>query len=219
MKSYVIIGLSSFGKYLAQFLTERNFYVIVIDSDESRVQEAKPFVSKGLVGNIKDIETLEKLGVQKADGVIVSLGEKVDDSMLLIYYLKQLGVENIYVKVISAEHAKIVELLGAVELIFPERESAFRLAQRIDNPNIIDYIPLTEGYSIVDWIPSESIVGKRIGELNLKNKYGIQVVSVEETLPERMKLIPRATHVIKKSDVLIVVGRNEDLERLKNLDK
>ena len=219
MKSYVIIGLSSFGRYLAQFLTERNFYVIVIDSDENRVQEAKPFVAKGLVGKIKDIETLEKLGVKKADGVIVSLGEKVDDSMLLIYYLKQLGVENVYVKVLSEEHAKIVELLGDVELIFPERESAFRLAQRIDNPNIIDYIPLTEGYSIVDWIPSESVVGKSIGELNLKNKYGIQVISVEETIPDRMKLIPRASHVIKKSDVLIVVGRNEDLERLKNIDK
>lgn len=218
MKSYVIIGLSSFGRYLAQFLTERNFYVIVIDSDESRVQEAKPFVAKGLVGDIKDIETLEKLGVKKADGVIVSLGEKVDDSMLLIYYLKQLDVENIYVKVLSDEHAKIVELLGAVELIFPERESAFRLAQRIDNPNIIDYIPLSEGYSIVDWIPSESVIGKSIGDLNLKNKYGIQVISVEETIPDRMKLIPRSNHIIKKSDVLIVVGRNEDLERLKNLD-
>jgi trk system potassium uptake protein TrkA len=219
MKSYVIIGLSSFGKYLAQFLTERNFYVIGIDSDESRVQEAKSFIEKGLVGNIKDIETLEKLGVKKADGVIINLGEKVDDSMLLIYYLKQLGVENIYVKVISDEHAKIVELLGAMELIFPEHESAFRLAQRIDNPNIIDYIPLSEGYSIVDWIPSESVVGKSIGDLNLKNKYGIQVISVEETIPDRMKLIPRASHIIKKSDVLIVVGRNEDLERLKNLDK
>ncbi len=219
MKSYVIIGLSSFGRYLAQFLSDRNFYVIAIDSDESRVQEAKPYIAKGLVGNIKDSQTLEKLGVNKADGVIVSLGEKVDDSMLIVYYLKKLGVKNIYVKVFSEEHAEVVGLLEVGKSIFPERESAFRLAQRIDNPNIIDYIPLTEGYSIVDWVPSEGFVGKSIGELNLKNKYDIQVVSVEETVPDRIKLIPRANHVIKASDVLVVVGRNEDLDRLKNMDK
>lgn len=216
MKSFVIIGLSSFGKYLAQFLHERGFRIIAIDSDEERVEEVKSFVNKGIIGNAKDKETLQKIGVEEADGVIVSLGEKVDDSLLVIFHLKELGIKNLYVKVLTEEHAKIVNLIEMSDIIFPERESAFKLAQRIDNPNILDYIPLSEGYSIIDWAPSEKFIGKSLGELKLKNNFNIQVVSIEETVPNRVKLIPRASHVIKESDILVIIGKNEDLERLKS---
>lgn len=219
MKSFIIIGLSSFGKYLAQYLHERGFAVVVIDSDEERVEEVKPFVNKGIIGNAKSKEMLQKIGVKDADGVIVSLGEKVDDSLLVIYHLKELDVKNLYVKVLTEEHAQIVNLIEASEIIFPERESAFKLSQRIDNPNILDYIPLTEGYSIIDWAPTKSFIGKTLSELDLKNKYNIQVVSIEETVPERIKMIPRAGFIIKDSDVLVIIGKNEDLERLKKIDK
>ena len=217
MRSYVIIGLSTFGKYLAQFLSERGFRVVAIDADEERVETVKPFVNKGIIGNAKDKETLEKIGVKEADGVIVTLGEHVDDSFLVIFHLKELGVKGIYVKVLTEEHAKIVNLIETSEIIFPERESAFKLAQRIDNPNILDYIPLSEGYSIIDWAPAESFVVKTLRDVDLKNKYGIQVISVEETLPERVKLIPKANQVIKATDVLVLVGKNEELERLKKI--
>lgn len=219
MKTFVVIGLSSFGKYLAQFLHERNFEVIAIDSNEERVEEVKPYVTKGIIGNAKDKETLQKIGVEDADGVIVTLGEKVDDSLLVIFHLKELEVKNLYVKVLNEDHAKIVNLIETSEIIFPERESAFKLAQRIDNPNVLDYIPLSEGYSIIDWAPSKSFTGKSLGELDLKNEYGIQVVSIEETVPDRVKMIPRAGHVIKDSDVLVLIGKNEDLERLKKMDE
>ena len=219
MKTYVIIGLSSFGRYLAQFLAERHFYVIAIDIDEARVQAVKPFVSKGIIGNAKDVETLEKLGVKKADGVVVSLEEKVDDSMVIIYHLRQLGVTNLYVKVLNDDHAKIVRLIEDADIIFPEKESAFKLAQRIDNPNILDYVPLSEDYSVIDWEPTKSFIGKTLGELDLKNKYGVQIISVEETIPNRVKLIPKSSHVLKESDILVVVGKNEDLEKLKNLEE
>lgn len=219
MKSFVIIGLSSFGNYLVQFLHERGFGVTAIDSNEERVEEVKPFVTKGIIGNAKDKETLQKIGVEEADGVIVTLGEKVDDSLLVIFHLKELNVKNLYVKVLTEDHAKIVNLIETSEIIFPERESAFKLAQRIDNPNILDYIPLSEGYSIIDWAPSESFIGKSLGELDLKNNYNIQVVSIEETVPNRVKLIPRASHLIKESDILVIIGKNEDLERLKKIDE
>jgi trk system potassium uptake protein TrkA len=219
MKSFVIIGLSSFGKYLVQYLHDRGFGVIAIDSNEERVEEVKPFVSKGIIGNAKSEETLQKLGVQEADGVIVSLGEKVDDSLLVIYRLKELKVKNLYVKVLTEEHAQIVNLIETSEIIFPERESAFKLAQRIDNPNILDYIPLSEGHSIIDWAPSKSFIGKTLGEVNLRKNFNIQVVSIEETVPERVKMIPRASHVIKDSDILVIIGKNEDLDRLKKIDE
>ena len=218
MKSYIIIGLSTFGKYLAQYLYEKNFQVIAIDSDEERVEEAKPYLFDGIIGNAKEIDTLKKIGVEEADGVVVSLGEKVDDSLLVILHLKELKVKNIFVKVLTDDHAKIVNMIEASDIIFPERDIAYRLAQRIDNPNILDFIPLTENYSIIDWAPSESFIGKTIGEVDLRNKYGVQVISIEETMPEKVKLIPRSSHIIKESDILVIIGENEDIERLKKID-
>lgn len=217
MKTYTIIGLSSFGRYLAQFLSERSFNVIGIDADEEKVNQVKTFVSKGIVTDAKDLESLQKIGVQKSDGVIVSLGEKVDDSMVIIYHLKQLGVKTLYVKVLNDDHAKIINLIGDAEIIFPEWESAFKLAQRIDNPNILDFIPLSDEYSILDWAPTPHFIGKTIGESDLKNKFNVMVISVEETVPSRTKLIPKSNHVIKGSDVLVLIGRNEDLGKIKKL--
>ncbi len=219
MKSYILIGLSSFGKYLARFLADRGFNVTVIDTREELVEEIKPHISCGIIGNAKDKETLKKIGVEEADGVVVSLGEKVDDSLLVIYHLKELNVKELYVKVLTEEHAQIVNLIEASEIIFPERESAYKLAQRIDNPNVLDYIPLHEGYSIIDWAPPEDFFGKTLRDLDLKRNYNVQVISIEETVPDRIKLVPKANHVIKDSDVLVVMGTNEDLERLKALKK
>lgn len=218
MQSFVIIGLSTFGRYLAQYLAEREFDVVVIDSDESKVEEVKPFVNKGIIANAKDKETLNRLGLKESDAVIVSLGDKMDESLLVVLYLNEIGAENVYVKVQTEEHAKIINMIGNAEIIFPERDSAFKLAQRIDNPNILDYVPLAEGYSVIDWSPSRGFIGKSIGELDLQKKYGVQVISVEETVPERVKLIPKADYVIKDSDILVIVGKNEDIQRLKNAE-
>lgn len=219
MKSFVIIGLSSFGKYLAEYLYKRDFEVIAIDENEEDVEEVKKYLVNGIVGNAKDKKTLEEIGVNDADGVIVSLGENIGDSMLVIFHLKEIGVKNLYVKVHTEDHAKIVNLIETSEIIFPERESAFKLAQRIDNPNILDYVPLSEGYSIIDWAPTKSFMGKTLRELDLRNKYDIQVVSIEETVPERTKLIPKGDHLIKDSDVLVLIGKNEDLEELQKIDE
>lgn len=218
MKTFVIIGLSTFGYYMAQFLSKRNFHVIVIDADEGRVEKTKSYVRKGIIADATDKEMLNKVGLKETDAVIVSLGDSIDASLLVVLYLKEMGIENIYVKVLTEEHAKILNIIGASEIIFPERDSAFKLAQRVDNPDVLDYIPLTEGYSIIDLAPPASFLGKTLGELDLRNKYGVQVIIIKEFVPERVTLIPRANYLIKDSDLLVVMGKDEDLEGLKNLD-
>lgn len=217
MKTFAIIGLSTFGHYMAQFLSEKKFDVIVIDSDENRVEKIKPVVTKGIIADATDKETLKNLGLSEVDAVIVSLGERIDASLLVVLYLKELGVKEILVKVLTEDHAKILNIIGISEIIFPERDSAFKLAQRIDNPDVLDYVPLTEGYSIIDLAPPESLTGKRLGELDLRNKYGVQVIIIKEVIPENVILIPKAEHLIKESDILVLMGKNEDLERLKRL--
>ncbi len=213
-ESFMLIGLSTFNRFLAKYLYERNFEVIAIDNDESRIEKVNGFVSKGIIGDAKEKTFLEKVGVKEVDAVIVSLGGKTDDSIMVVFHLNELDVENIYVKVMEEDHAKILKKIGATEFIFPEQESALRLAQRIDNPNVLDFIPLTDDYSIIDWTPDEKFIGKTLGELRLKNEYGVQVISIEDG-KEKVKLIPRASHVIKKGDILVVIGQNEHLEKLK----
>lgn len=213
-ESFMLIGLSTFSRYLAKYLYERNFKVIAVDNDESRIEKVNSYVSKGIIGDAKDRTFLEKAGAKDVDAVIVSLGGKTDDSVMVVFQLNELGVENIYVKVMEEDHAHILKKIGATEAIFPEQESALRLAQRIDNPNVLDYIPLTEDYSIIDWTPEDEFIGKTLGELKLKNEYGVQVVSIEDGA-KKVKLIPRASHVIKKGDILVVIGENKSLEKLK----
>lgn len=213
----MIIGLSTFGQYMAQYLAERKFNIVAIDADEQRVERVKPYVKKGIIADATDKETLKKLGLQDADAVIVSLGESIDASLLAVLYLRELGCKEIHVKVLTEEHAKILNLIGVSEIIFPERDSAYKIAQRIDNPNILDYVPVIEGYSIVDLAPPASFTGKTLGELDLRNKYGVQVIIIKEIIPENVVVIPTASHVIKDSDLLVVMGKNEDLDRVKSL--
>ncbi|MFQ5825358.1 MAG: potassium channel family protein [bacterium] len=217
MKTFAIIGLSTFGNYMAQFLSQKNYEVIVIDSDENRVEKVKPFVTKGIIADATDKEILKNLGLGEVDAVIVSLGESIDASLLVVLNLKELGVKDIFVKVLTEEHAKILNIIGVSEIIFPERDRAFKLAQRIDNPDVLEYIPLTKGYSIIDLAPPQSFTGKQLGELDLRNKYGVQVIIIKEVIPDNVILIPKANHIIKDSDILVVMGKNEDLERLKIL--
>lgn len=213
----MIIGLSTFGQYMAQYLAERKFNIVAIDADEQRVERVKPYVKKGIIADATDKETLKKLGLKDADAVIVSLGESIDASLLTVLYLRELGCKEIHVKVLTEEHAKILNLIGVSEIIFPERDSAYKIAQRIDNPNILDYVPVIEGYSIVDLAPPASFTGKTLGELDLRNKYGVQVIIIKEIIPENVVVIPTASHVIKDSDLLVVMGKNEDLDRVKSL--
>lgn len=218
MKSFAVIGLSTFGYYMAQFLAEREMEVVVVDSDEKRVEQIKGVVTKGIIADAVDREVLKSLGLADMDAAIVSLGEDIDASLLVALYLKELGLKEIFVKVMTEDHATILTMMGDFEIIFPERDSAYRLAQRIDNPDILDYVPLTEGYSIIDLAPPGDFIGKNLGELDLRNKHGIQVVIIKEKFPKEKIHVPRADYVIKESDVLVVMGKNEDLEEIRKLN-
>ena len=215
MKTFAIIGLSTFGQYMARFLHERNLDVIAIDSDEGRIEKVKKYVTKGIIADARDKATLQSLGLHEADAVIVSLGEFIDASLLVVMYLKEIGVEQIFVKVLTEDHASIVNILGVREIIFPEKDSAYTLAQRIDNKDVLDYIPLIAGYSIIDLNAPEAFVGKSLARLDLRNLFGVQVVIIRQSADDKLVAIPKGDYVVQAQDVLVVMGKDEDLERLR----
>lgn len=216
MRSYAIIGMSSFGSFLALDLSEQGVQVIAIDREEEKIEKIKRFVQKAVIADGTDRETLASLGLHDLDGVVVSLGQ-IESSVLATLHLKELKIKRIIAKALSSEHEKILEIVGATEVIFPERDMARRVSYTLTHENILDHIPLASGYSIVEIAPPSSLMHKTLGKLDLRRKYGVQVIVVKELVPENVVLVPTADYVIKDSDVLVVMGRDEDLKKLQNL--
>jgi trk system potassium uptake protein TrkA len=126
-----------------------------------------------------------------------------------------LKVKKILVKAPNEDHKHVLEKVGATEVIIPEREMADKVAKSLISPNVLDYIPLSEDYTISEIVPPTSFMGKTIGELHLRSRYHIEVIAVREMLPERLTMVPRAEFVMKDSDVLIVIGKEKDIQKIK----
>jgi len=217
MRLFVVIGIGNFGYYTAQRLYELDREVMVIDQNKERIQSIKDQVSRAVVADATDREVLERLGVPDVDVAVVSVGDRMDISILITLYLKEMGVKEVVVKAVTEDHGKILEKIGASNVIFPERDSGVRLANSLSSSNVIEHLPLSEGYSILEIAASAKLVGKTLKELRLRNRFGIQVIAIKELVPDRMHMPPDPDFVLKDSDLLIVVGQNESLESLKKL--
>jgi trk system potassium uptake protein TrkA len=216
VRSFAIIGMSSFGYFLAKVLAEEGVEVMAIDLDEEKIEKIKSSVHKAVIADGTDRATLAKLRLNELDGVVVSLGQ-IESSVLATLHLKELHMRRIVSKALSEEHGKILEMVGATEVVFPEKDMALRVARTLTHDNILDHVPLAEGYSIVEIAPPSSLLGKSLGELDLRNRYGVQVIVVKELVPENVVLVPTADYVIKDSDVLVIMGRNENLKKIQSL--
>ncbi|MCR4396513.1 MAG: TrkA family potassium uptake protein [Candidatus Saccharicenans sp.] len=211
---FAIIGLGSFGSYLARTLYEKGHEVLVIDKDKDKIEEAKDFSSQAVWMDSADKESLQALGIQDMDVVVVSLGPEMESSILTVLYLHELGVNRILAKALSSDHGKILEAIGATEVIYPERDMAIRLAQRLSSRNVLEYLPLAENISIQEIVPPEAFIGKKLRDLDLTNRYRVQVIAVRQLVPDQLIFIPGADFVIKDSDVLVVMGEEESIAEL-----
>jgi trk system potassium uptake protein TrkA len=215
MKRVIVIGLGIFGFNIAKDLYENGIEVIAIDKNKDVIQKIKDFSTKAILADGTDKEVMESIGIQEDDVVIISFGENLAASTLITLHLKEMKVKNIIVKAPNEDHKHVLEKVGATEVIIPERMMADKLAKSLISPNILDYIPLSEDYTISEIIPPASFMGKTIGELHLRTKYHIEVIAVREMLPERLTMVPRAEFVLKDSDVLVVIGKEKDIQKIK----
>jgi len=215
MKRVIVIGLGIFGFNIAKDLFENGVEVIAIDKNKEMVQKIRDFSTKAILGDSSDKEFLESIGIGEDDIVIISFGEDLASASLTTLHLKELKVNRIIVKVPNEEHKRVLEKIGATEVIIPEKEMANKISKSIISPNILDYIPLSEDYTICEIAPPPSFIGKTIGELHLRSKYHVEVIAVKELLPERIRMIPRSDFKIKDSDILIVLGKEEDINKIK----
>lgn len=212
-KKFCVIGLGSFGFNVAQTLFADGHEVIAIDSDRDKVQAVKDCSDQAILGDAANKEFLDAQGVREVNAAVVSTGERSHLSTLITLYLKELKVPRILVKAISEDHGKILEKVGATEVIYPEKDMARRIAHSLSTPNILEFIPLAEEYSLSETVPPRHFIGKTLVELDLRRKFHVTVIAVKDVLTDQFIPAPPPTHLIKDSDILILIGKTADVEK------
>jgi len=217
MKHFAVIGLGNFGFYAARALFEDGNEVVAIDTDKSRVQAVDPYSTEAVVLDATDKEALKSLGLENMDGVIVSTGTKISTSILICLHLHEIGARKILAKALDDDHGKILKRVGATEIIHPERDMALRISRGLSRPNVLDFIPLADEFDLIQVGPPGEFIGKSLKELNLRAKYNVHIIAIKELVPENFVLVPPASFVIKDSDIMIILGKSEDIRRIKAL--
>ena len=212
-KQVCVIGLGHFGRELAITLS-RTCEVLAIDRDPELVNEVSDYVHHARSLDIRDEAALAAVIPDDVDEAIVSMGESLEASILCTLYLKRLGVPFIRVKALSDDHAVVLQQVGANEVIFPERETARRVAAHINNPNLLDFVPLGRDYRVTEVKMPGTFSGYSLAELGLRSRFNVFVIAVQRTDPNDMEFLPGPDFRLHSGDVLVLIGREDDLARL-----
>lgn len=216
MAFFGVIGLGRFGSNVARALYERGEEVLAIDRDPERVHEIGAFASQALVADCRDREALASTGLAETDAAVVSIGQNMEASILATLYVRELGVKRIVAKALTLDHAKVLKRLGATEVVFPERDMAYRLAERLATPNVFERFAVSEGFSAVELSVPAPLVGLTLREAELRSRYGVTVVAIRKQ-GERVIVVPDGSERVEPGDVLVVIGPDEQVRAFEHL--
>jgi trk system potassium uptake protein len=211
-RQVAVLGLGRFGQSVALELTRLGHDVLAVDRDGKIVQDIADEVTHAVQADITDPEALQALGLADFDTVIVAASESLEASIMATVLLKRLGVTRIIAKAAHDLHGSILEQVGATRVVFPERETGFRVAHSFHSPGVEDYLDAAPGYGIARVAVTQGWVGRAIGTLDFPRTCGLTVIAIAR--PGSVILTPSPDEVLKAGDALIVAGLDEDLERL-----
>ena len=208
--AYGIVGLGRFGEARARELAKSGAELLVIDRDEERVREMRELTENALVVNTLDKKTLAETGIQNCDIAIVCIGEHMESSILTTLNLVSLGIPSVISKATSPEHGEILTRLGA-EVVYPERDMAERLANRLVNNSVLDFIQLSEKINISKLITPEAFIGKTVQEVGLRSHFNLNIIAIQNGADVLEHVVP--TYRFQPGDILIVSGNKEGIQR------
>ena len=215
MKTYVVAGLGRFGTAVALRLSELGNEVMVIDRNSDAIQQISSYVTHAVVGDAQDQVVLRTLGVRNFDCAIVAIGSDLSASVLATLNFKELGIPLVICKAHDASHRKVLEKVGADRVVIPEQESARKLAQSLSSPNVMEFIELSKDYGIVEFEAPGRWVNKTLRQLNIRAKAGVNVIAVRTQ--ETTLISPGPDYEIEKTNIIIALGRYEDLDLVQKL--
>ncbi|MEO0141522.1 MAG: TrkA family potassium uptake protein [candidate division WOR-3 bacterium] len=225
---FLVIGIGRFGKAVAEALADAGHEVVAVDEKEEAVLEVETKVSQALVMDATNERALRTLGIGDFDAVIVATSQNIESSLLITMLAKELGAKKIVAKTATPLQAKVLKRLGADLVVYPERDMGQRVAQLLTSPMIFEFIELSPTHSLVEIVAPEAFAGKTIGETKARTRYGVNIIGIKRRVPEMDEdgkvtykeetiIIPSAEEEIARGDLLIVIGRDEDIDALKRL--
>lgn len=214
MKQFAVIGCGRFGSSVARTLYGLGYDVLAIDENEDVIQNISDFVTHAVQADATDEASIKSLGIRNFDVAVITIGSDIQSSILITLIVKELGVKYVVAKAQNELHAKVLYKIGADRVVFPERDMGVRVAHNLVSSNILDYIELAPDYSIVEIAALRDWEGKTLSELNMRARYGINVMAIKHGT--EINISPNALDVIRKDDVLVVIGHNDDVQKLEN---
>ncbi|MEW5895865.1 MAG: TrkA family potassium uptake protein [Candidatus Omnitrophota bacterium] len=215
MQTILIIGLGHFGTALVNELSKSNVDLIVIEEDQERADSVKDMAEHVVVANAANKDILEKFA-QNIDCAIVCLSQRIDSSVLITYQLKEIGVPKIIAKARTKDHGEILKSIGADEVIYPEEETARRVARSLGSTDILDAIRLSDDFEIIEIPVPQNFIKNNIKELQLRNRYEIDILAVKNPLTGAIRIMPPPDYEFQPDDVIIFIGPIASVSKLKN---
>lgn len=221
-KQFAVIGLGRFGSEVARTLSKKGVEVIAIDRDETRVKDVSDFVTVAVQLDAADERALREAGVQNVDVAVVSIGENIEASILVVMTLKDLGIKDIVAKAASAQHGRILTQLGIRRVVHPERDMAQKVAYSLMRVDVLEMIELSPEYSIMEFEAPDFVQNTSLAEVNIRAKHGITIIAIKRQNGEGQdkeiwNINPNPSDIIQKGDTLVVLGSNADIEKFNAL--
>src|SRR5690606_19297371 len=215
MKRFIVVGLGIFGSGVAEALHREGNDVIAIDLQEEKVNRIARLVTEAVVGDATSVDVLEGIGAMSADAAVVSTGDNMSASILAAMALKDLQVKEIYIKVISYDHARIMRKIGVTDIVFPERESALNLSTRISRSQaLLNYVHIGSGLSLQEMAIPVQWEGKTLRELKLPAQFRVSVVALRDVLTDQLVPVPDPDAPLLDTQTLIITGDDKNLARV-----
>lgn len=212
MKSILIIGLGRFGSHLCKDLSRLDNEIMIVDQDESKLEDLLPLVVNAKIGDCTNEKVLKSLGVGNFDICFVCIGNNFQNSLEITSLLKELGAKYVVSKANRDIHAKFLLRNGADEVIYPDRDISEKVAVRFSANQVFDYVELGNGYSIYEIAPLPEWVEKTIKDVNFRANYHANIIGVK--IDGDMKLTPGPDYIFQKDEHLMVLGHQSDIEKI-----
>ncbi len=179
-KSFVVFGLGKFGQAVADKLIDSGADVMVVDNDEDVIEQYSAKATSAIEADLTDASAIKALGISNIDCAIVSMGMSLEASIICTMVSKECGVKWVVAKSGSERMGKVLTKVGADEVIYPEEESGIRTAKRLIASNFLEYFDVSDELCLVEMVPKDKWVGKTLKELNLRQKYGVNVIAIKD---------------------------------------
>lgn len=212
-KSFCIIGLGKFGYSLAQTLIDEGNQVMIIDTDEEKIASLADSATNAVIGDATNEKVLRAAGITDYDCVAVCLSGNLNDNVLLTIMLKDMGIKKVISRAHNESHKKVLERIGADVIVVPEQDMGEKMGYMLSRDNVTEFIEFS-GYKIVEMLVPKAWIGKNLMELEIRRKYGVNVIAVVSAEDNKPNVSPSPTRPFADGDKISIIGTDKDIEKL-----